>query len=227
MHLIHDLRLVLAAIAACLETLKAKSEGQALPPEFDHIRRFLDTGFSVADELLVCRAATPGAPIVDVNGLLESLDGAMGSLAGAGGSVQTKRGATESRVYARSVDLERVLLNVAFNAIASMPTGGRLSIETEITQSAISDAWAGPAAPFGNLRVTIRDTGTGMSDAQLSAALNPLARPREDGSGLGLASVLLILTRLGGTITIDSRPEDGTVVAVSLPLAPAAGTKVH
>ena len=227
MHLIHDLRLVLAAIAACLDTLKKKNGSTPLPEDAEHIRRFLDTGFAIADELLTSQPNPPAAPVVDVNALLEAVDGALGSLAGEGVSVRTKLGAMESRVYGRSVDIDRMLLNVVFNAVAAMPSGGRLSIETDITQSTIGEAWTGPAAPFGNLRLTIRDTGQGMSDDELSAALNPLARPRQDGTGLGLASVLLILTRLGGTITIDSRPEDGTVVAISLPLAPAAGTQIH
>jgi signal transduction histidine kinase len=48
-------------------------------------------------------------------------------------------------------------------------------------------------------------------------------RPRPDGSGLGLASVALILTRLGGTLGIESKPETGTTVTVLLPLAPANG----
>src|SRR6187455_822467 len=84
MHLIHDLRLVLAAIAACLDTLKQRTEGSAVPQEFDHIRRFLDTGFSVADELLGSATLQPAAPFVDVNALLENIDGALGSLAGDG-----------------------------------------------------------------------------------------------------------------------------------------------
>jgi signal transduction histidine kinase len=227
MHLIHDLRLVLAAIAACLDSLKQRTQGATVPQEIDHIRRFLDTGFLVADELLVNHAPHSAAPLVDVNALLEGFDGAVGSLAGSRVSVRTQLGAAESRVYGRSVDIERMLLNVLFNAVASMPSGGGLSIETDLTQSTIGEAWTGPAAPFGNLRLTIRDTGKGMSDAELSAALNPLARPREDGTGLGLASVLLILTRLGGTITIDSQPDGGTSVAISLPLAPTAGTQIH
>jgi signal transduction histidine kinase len=227
MHLIHDLRLVLAAIAACLETLKERTEGSPVPQEFDHIRRFLDTGFSVADELLVSPTLPPPASLVDVNALLENIDAAMGSVAGADVSVRTKLGAMDSRVYGRAVDIERMLLNVVFNAIAAMPSGGGLSIETAVTQSTTGEAWTGAAAPFGNLRLTLRDTGRGMSDAELAAIMNPLARPRQDGTGLGLASVLLILTRLGGTITIDSRPDGGTEVAISLPLAPAAGTQIH
>jgi two-component system cell cycle sensor histidine kinase/response regulator CckA len=176
---------------------------------------------------LINQANDPGTPLVDVNDLLETFDSPMNSLVGAGVAVRTKLGAMTSRVYGRAVDIERMLLNVVFNSVAAMPSGGRLSIETDVTESTMTEKWTGPAAPFGNLRLTIRDTGRGLSDAELVGALNPLARPRPDGTGIGLAGVLLILTRLGGTITIENLRDGGTAVAISLPLAPAAGTQIH
>ena len=52
-------------------------------------------------------------------------------------------------------------------------------------------------------------------------------RPRPDGTGLGLASVALILTRLSGTLGIESRQDGGTVVSIALPLSPSNRTLVH
>jgi len=65
-----------------------------------------------------------------------------------------------------------------------------------------------------------------MTELELAKAMNPMAKPRQDGSGLGLACILLILTRLGGTVSIDSQPDHGTTVTVLLPLSPA-GHQVH
>ena len=226
MHLIHDLRLVLAAIAACLETLRKQYQGQPLPNEVDNISRFVDSGFAMVDELLVSGTLRPAAPFVDVNSLLEDFDPALSTIAGSNIQLQTTLVAHESRVYGQRVDIERILLNLVFNAAAAMPGGGALSIETDVTQSPPSERWSGAAPPFGNLKLTIRDTGRGMGESELEKAINPMAKPRQDGTGLGLACILLILTRLGGTLSIDSQPESGTAVTILLPLSPS-GHQIH
>ena len=100
MHLIHDLRLVLAALASCLEMLRKQYEGQPMPHEVDNIARLLDSGFAMVDELLVSSTLRPAPPLVDVNTLLEGLDPALSTVAGPGIKLQTTLVAPESRVYA-------------------------------------------------------------------------------------------------------------------------------
>jgi signal transduction histidine kinase len=226
MHLIHDLRLVLAAIASCLESLRKQYEGQPMPHEVDNISRFVDSGFAMVDELLVSSTLRPAAPFVDVNTLLEGLDPALSTVAGSNINLQTTLVAPDGRVNGQRVDIERIMLNLVFNAVAAMPAGGALSIETDVTQSPLNEKWSGATSPFGNLKLTIRDTGRGMSEFELARAMNPMAKPNQDGTGLGLACILLILTRLGGTLSIDSEPEKGTAVTILLPLSPG-GHQVH
>lgn len=226
MHLIHDLRLVLAALASCTEMLRKQYEGQPAPHEIDNITRLLDSGFAMVDDLLTTSTFRQTRPFVDVNSLLEGLDPAMSTVAGPEIKLQTTLVAHESRIYAQPVDVERILLNLVFNAVAAMPGGGALSIETDVIPSTASEKWSAAAPTFGNLRLTIRDTGRGMSELELANAMNPMAKPREDGSGLGLACILLILTRLGGTLSIDSQPGSGTSVTVLLPLLPC-GNQIH
>src|SRR6188472_2160769 len=118
MHLIHDLRLVLIAISNCLDTRRENLKDSGLPPEIEHLARLLRTAIAMADELLVSRALHPAAPFVEVNSLLQDLDPVVGTLVGPDVAVRTRLGATESRVYAQSLDLERILLNTIFNAAA-------------------------------------------------------------------------------------------------------------
>jgi signal transduction histidine kinase len=207
--------------------MRQQAEGGPLPPQVDNIRRLLDSGFAMVDELLVSTSLRPAAPFVDVNNLLEGLDPVLSSVAGPQVKLQTTLVAPESRVYAQNVDLERIMLNLVFNAIAAMPKGGALSIDTDVTAGPADEKWRGAAPPFGNLKLTIRDTGRGMSELELAKAMNPMAKPRQDGSGLGLAAILLILTRLGGTLSIDSQPDEGTSVTILLPLSPGGGHQVH
>jgi signal transduction histidine kinase len=220
MHLIHDLRLVLIAIAACLESLRQRAEANPMPREFDLVGRLLETGLVMIDDLLVSSALRPPTTHVDVNSVLEDMNAVVRAIVGPDVLIRTTLGASESRVYARRVDIERIVLNVVFNAAAAMPCGGVLVIETADTEPAPKEVCINPTSPFGDLHLTISDTGRGMSDRALASAINPLARPRPDGTGLGLACVTLIITRLGGTLGIESREDGGTVVSIALPLSP-------
>ena len=213
MHLIHDVRIVLMSIAACLSALHRRSA--PLPPELDQANRLLDTARALIDERLVSGSLKPLAPYVDVNALLHDLDAVLATIVGPGISVRTKLGTGDTRIYAQRADIERILLNVAFNAAAAMPAGGSLLIDTEV----IENTAGGADSPPGKLRLTIRDTGRGMSEAELQRVVDPLAQPRLDGTGLGLACVSLILTRLGGQLAIESRHSHGTLVSILLPLA--------
>ncbi len=224
MHLIHDLRLVLLSIAACLE---AKGGRRAsAPPETAHSLRLLDIGLNITDEMLMSSCTRPPVTYIDVNTVLEDLDAVISTIVGPAIVVTTKVGALDSRVHAQRIDIERIVLNLVLNAAAAMPSGGVLTIETE------SDFDGRKPAPdsipsFGTLRIRVRDTGRGMSDSQLLRVVDPMAAPRPDGSGLGLASVALILTRLAGTLAISCDDPPGTLVTVSLPLSTQASTRVH
>ncbi len=74
-----------------------------------------------------------------------------------------------------------------------------------------------PAGRYARLSVV--DDGPGMDEWTLAHALDPFFTTKDPGkgTGLGLATVLGIASQAGGTVTIDSRPGDGTAVHVYLP----------
>ena len=214
MHLIHDIRLVFLAIRACIEEIRRRP-GNRLPAyELAKIDHLVETGLSLIAEVFG-GPLTP-VPSADVNDTLEELQGILMTIAGRDIGVSLKLAKGDTRVSAQRADLERILLNVVFNAVAAMSSGGTLLIDTELVgRDGAADSRS------GNLLMTIRDTGTGMSDSQLVSAINPLATPKPDGTGLGLASVALVLTQLGGTLSIESEPGRGTKVSILMPLANA------
>jgi len=65
-----------------------------------------------------------------------------------------------------------------------MADGGVIIIETSSAPLPPNQSWIDPAAPFGDFRLTISDTGRGMSQATLQQAINPFARTKPDGTGL-------------------------------------------
>jgi signal transduction histidine kinase len=73
----------------------------------------------------------------------------------------------------------------------------------------------------GNVaRVELSDSGVGISADQLQRIFKPFFTTKPTGMGLGLPLARRIVLRLGGQIQIDSRPGEGTVVRLQLPLMP-------
>jgi CheY-like chemotaxis protein len=100
-----------------------------------------------------------------------------------------------------------------------MPDGGTLTIVTSNVD--IGDDQLGPAAaPAGRYaRLTVRDTGQGMTPETLQRAIEPFftTKGHGHGTGLGLATVYGIVNQLGGVLRIESTPGRGAVVTIYLP----------
>ncbi|MGV3519485.1 hybrid sensor histidine kinase/response regulator [Luteitalea sp.] len=115
--------------------------------------------------------------------------------------------------------LEQAILNLVVNARDAMPQGGRLTVSV---QAVDADARTpGVLWPGRWIRLAVADTGTGMTPDVQRRALEPFftTKPEGRGTGLGLSSVNDLANRLGGTVTIDSTPGEGTTVAMFLPCA--------
>jgi len=116
--------------------------------------------------------------------------------------------------------LEQVLLNLCLNARDAMPDGGQLSIAIEpvvLDAATAEQLCQRPAGPF--VRITVSDTGHGMTEAVLARIFEPFfsTKPRDRGSGLGLAVVYGIIRQHGGHIEAHSQPDQGTEFVVLLP----------
>ena len=102
--------------------------------------------------------------------------------------------------------LRQVFMNLVVNAVEAMPAGGVLTLRTG------SDA--------SGVHCAVSDTGVGMSEEVRRRALEPFQTTKGPKTrGLGLAVAHGIITRHGGTLTIDSLQGLGTSVVVSLPHA--------
>ena len=79
------------------------------------------------------------------------------------------------------------------------------------------------ARPGRAVKLTVRDTGSGMTRDVVERAFEPFytTKPKGQGTGLGLATVYGIVTQAGGTIEIESTPDKGTRVVVLLPATDA------
>ena len=119
-------------------------------------------------------------------------------------------------VIADTGDLDRLVLNLALNAFDAMPEGGEVTIKTAIAHfSGVGDASS--SGPY--VRLTVRDTGHGMTAEVKHRMFDPFFTTKKGGTGLGLRSVAFTVQELHGQISVDSEPGRGTAVTVLLPLA--------
>jgi PAS domain S-box-containing protein len=111
--------------------------------------------------------------------------------------------------------LENAVLNLAINARDAMPDGGTLTISTSLAREQGSvDLDAGDY-----ICVAVADTGTGMSPEILARATEPFfsTKPFGKGTGLGLAQVYGIARQSRGTLRIESKEGEGSIVRLLLP----------
>jgi CheY-like chemotaxis protein len=116
--------------------------------------------------------------------------------------------------------LEQVLANLVVNARDAMPEGGTIVIETR--NVSLGEAQGDPRLPGVRgdfVHLSIRDTGTGMTDEVKAHLFEPFFTTKGigKGSGLGLATSYTIVQQLGGHITVESELGAGTTVALHLP----------
>ena len=104
--------------------------------------------------------------------------------------------------------LREALLNIVKNAQAAMAAGGTLAVGTVLEGERI--------------RITVRDTGTGIPDDIADKIFEPYFTTRDFGSGLGLTLTYKIIKEHAGDIEVASKPGVGTTLRVSIPVSPRA-----
>jgi CheY-like chemotaxis protein len=101
--------------------------------------------------------------------------------------------------------LHDALVNLIFNAVAAMPDGGAITIETQRAAAGVE--------------LICRDTGIGMNEETRRRVFEPFFTTRRDvGSGLGLSMADAAVTAWGGRISVESAPRAGTTFTILLPL---------
>jgi signal transduction histidine kinase/CheY-like chemotaxis protein len=109
--------------------------------------------------------------------------------------------------------LREVLTNLLFNAVDAMPDGGQISLQTAIADN--------------HAVLSVRDTGTGMTETVRQRCLEPFFSTKGDrGTGLGLSMVYGIIERHHGHLDIESAVGKGTTFIIRLPLAEEAPVAV-
>lgn len=105
-------------------------------------------------------------------------------------------------------ELREVFVNVLFNALDALPSGGTITVKT----------WAAEESVFAS----VADTGCGMSPETQRRVFDPFFTTKEGkGTGLGMSIVYGILTRHAGQISIQSAVDQGATITFRFPINPS------
>ena len=117
--------------------------------------------------------------------------------------VNFKAGRRKPTIQGDPVRLMQALRNLFRNAVEAMPDGGTLTVET--------------AKSAKRVRISVRDTGTGMTEEQVARLFMPFFTTKAHGTGLGLCNVRKVVEAHNGTILVRSKPGKGAEFQIALP----------
>ena len=127
---------------------------------------------------------------------------------------------SEETAQADPIQIHQLLMNLCTNAAHAMPNGGVLTVNLEDSALRSDDIKAFPDIKPGlYIKLSVSDTGHGMEPDVLNRIFDPFftTKNKEEGTGLGLSVVHGIVKSHGGTITVQSEPDKGTVFIILLP----------
>jgi PAS domain S-box-containing protein len=195
--------------------------GSAAVDDVQEIRRAAERAAALTRQLLIFgRREVVRPQILDLNVVVSELDKLLRRALGEHIELETRFADEPVTVEADPGQIEQVLVNLAVNARDAMPSGGRVVIGTAMVERA-ADPLRSELAPGRYARLSVSDTGSGMSPEVVAHAFDPFftTKPSGEGTGLGLATVYGIVMEAGGEVRLISEPELGTTVKVDLPAA--------
>ena len=134
------------------------------------------------------------------------------------------------RVLGDPVQLEQVVMNLALNARDAMSEGGILTIETGNVD--LDEAYVNlhpGSSPGSHVRISVEDTGCGISSEGLEHIFEPFYSTKEagKGTGLGLATVYGIVKQSRGYVEVSSQPGRGSRFTALFPRIVTQGEEIE
>jgi PAS domain S-box-containing protein len=218
----HDFNNLLTVIKGYADlTLLHLEEGDPLRGNIKEIDRASERAKDLTRQLLAfSRRQILQVKVLDLNALLLNMEKMFHRILGEDIQLLTVLDKNLGRVRVDPGEIEQVIMDLAVNARDAMPSGGKLTIETENVKLDEDYARAHLSVTPGHyVRLTVSDTGAGMSREVQERAFEPFFTTKEKGkgTGLGLSTVYGIIKQSGGNIWVYSEPGKGTTFKIYLP----------
>lgn len=160
--------------------------------------------------------------IIDLNAIALRSETMLKRLIGENIFVQTNYCPNLPNIKADPGQIDQVILNLAVNARDAMPTGGRMTIATDVCNHSQFGAAPGlEELPSGEyVQFVVSDTGMGMTDEVKARIFEPFFSTKGvgKGTGLGLSTVYGIVKQNNGAITVESEPGAGATFRILFPI---------
>ncbi len=219
----HDFNNLLTVIGGFSALLEAEIPPESRGREFlEEIKGAAERSAQLTRQLLAfSRKQILKSESLDLNQVVSSVERMLRRLIGEDVEVVTELGPDAGPVLADRGQIEQVLMNLAVNARDAMQQGGTITVST--APATITPEWAAGypyrVVPGEYVRLSVRDTGSGMPDEVLAHLFEPFFTTKEPGkgTGLGLSTVYGIVKQSGGYVWVRSAVGEGTVFDIFLP----------
>ena len=227
----HDFSNLLTGILACTTSLERQVDPDHPSREsIDAIRRSAELASRLTRQLMAySRKQTLEQVPIDLSQVVDGIAEILRRLIGEHLSFAVETGRGLPLVMSDRAQIEQVVMNLVLNARDATPPGGTITIRTALVRIDEAEAAREQAGPPGHyVRLSVEDTGRGMSHDVRARIFEPFFtnKPAGSGTGLGLATAYGIIKQSGGFMRVTSRVGEGTVVAAYLPKSEHAATMI-
>lgn len=216
----HDFNNILGGILLKSQLAQRAVKKQRDPEKFlGSIQEAVKTATALTQQLLTF--AKGGAPIKQTSSISELLQEAS-SFAVRGSQVRCELNLDEG-LWCAEIDpgqISQVVHNLVINGAQAMPDGGTITISARNTE-VDDDHPVGELAPGSYIKVSVQDTGCGISPDDLARIFDPYFSTKPTGHGLGLTTTHSIIQKHGGHIAVESDPGKGSLFTLYLPASQA------
>jgi PAS domain S-box-containing protein len=215
----HDFNNLLTAISGYTELALTRVNGgdPQLREDLEQVGKASGRAATLTQQLLAFSRKQMLQPqVLDVNAIVVDTSALLTRLIGEDVTVVTVLEPDLPLIKADAGQIEQLLLNLALNARDAMAAGGTLTVETACVI----------AAGEASVRLSVRDTGSGIDEATRSRIFEPFFTTKEQGkgTGLGLSTVYGIVQQVRGAIEFESEPGAGTIFTITMPATSESAT---
>lgn len=216
----HDFNNMLGVITGYADLLQTKLKEQPdLLSYVEQISKAGEGGVKLTNKLLsFTRKHVVTSEVININTLINEAVPMLEKLLTEGITLNIQ---FEEDLWSANIDtsdFENALLNMSINAKHAMGDKGILTIMTTNTKLGVTAAEKNGLAAGEYIRLSLMDTGCGMSSENAAKAFDPFFTTKgELGSGLGLSQVYGFVQRAHGSIKVESKPDKGTLFTLYFP----------